>query len=371
MKKYISLMLSMVLMLTMLAACGGGDEGSESEVSNIEVGIVLPTRDETRWIQDEASLSSTLENAGFTSEVKFSEGSTATELSNVEDLIEKGMRVLILCSPDVNAAGAAVKAAKDADVQVICYDRLVNGTADVDYLVTFNSYEVGKIQGQFLIDKFAGKKDVPLYLYAGDAEDGNAFMLFAGAWSVLSNAVKGGQFAIQNCPAVAEFAGKELDLTKNHDDMEKILRTINTKWDAKEAAKLAEANLNAEKKGDVAILAPNDDTARALSDVFAANKEITSYVITGQDAELASLKYIQDGKQSMTVRKNTEELAAAACKMADAILKGQGAETNAEYDNGAKKVPALNVGTTMIDTEILKALVSEGVFNQDEINAAG
>ena len=195
-------------------------------------------------------------------------------------------------------------------------------------------------------------------------------MLFSGAWSVLSNAVKNGQFAIQNCPAVAAFAGKELDVTKNREDMEKILRTINTKWDGEEASKLAEANLKAEKKGEVAILAPNDDTARALSDTFAENKEVTSFVITGQDAELASLKYIQDGKQNMTVRKNTEELAAAVCKMAEAIFKGSGAETNAEYDNGVKKVPAFNVGTTMIDAEILKALVSEGVFNQDEINAA-
>lgn len=370
MKKYLALLLSIILMLTMLASCGGGDDEGESEVSDIEVGIVLPSRDETRWLQDEASFITALENSGFTSEVKYSEGSTATELSNVEELIEKGMKVLIICSPDVNAAGAALQAAKDADVKVICYDRLINGTDAVDYLVSFDSYEVGRAQGQYLIDRYAGGKDVPLYLYAGNAEDGNAFLLFAGAWSVLSNAVKNGQFVIQNCPAVAEFVGKELDITKNREDMEKILRTINTKWDGKEAANLAKANLSVEQKGNVAILAPNDGTARALADVFAKNKEVTGYVITGQDAEIASLKYIQDGKQSMTVRKNTAELTASACKMADKILKGEDPETNAEYDNGARKVPALNVGTTVVDAEVLKMLVAEGVFNQDEIDNA-
>lgn len=370
MKKYIALMLSIILMLTMLASCGGGEDEGGSKGGEVQVGIVLPSRTETRWLQDEVSLSTALENAGFTSEVKFSEGSTATELSNVEDLIDRGMKVLIICSPDVNAAGAAVQTAKDADVKVICYDRLINGIDAVDYLVTFDSYEVGKAQGQFLIDKYAGKKKVPLYLYAGNAEDGNAFQLFAGAWSVLSNAVKDGQFEIQNCPAIAGFAGKKLDITKNHEDLEKILRTINTKWDGEEAAKLAKANLKKHKKGAVAILAPNDGTARALADVFSEEDGVKSYVITGQDAEAASLKYIQEGKQSMTVRKNTEELASATCKMADKILKGEDPETNAEYDNGARKVPAFNVGTTVVDAEILKALISEGVFSQDDIDNA-
>lgn len=371
MKKYLALLLSMVLALSLLTACGGGDSAeSEESADKVEVGIVLPTKDESRWIQDEASFTTALENAGFTSEVKYSMGSTATELSNVEDLVERGIKVLVLCSPDAKAAGAAVKTAKDNNVTVICYDRLVSGTDDVDYFVTFDSYAIGKAQGQYLLDKFAGKKDVPLYMYAGDAEDANSFLLFTGAWSVLGNAVKSGQFSIQNCPAVAGFAGKELDAAKNHDDLEKILRTINTEWDPSKAAALAEANLNANKKGDVAVLAPNDGTARAISDVFAANKEVKSFVITGQDADYASLKAIQEGKQSMTVRKDTSELAAATCAMAQKILAGESPETNSEYNNGVKDIPSFGAGFTVVDAVNLPDLISEGIYSQDEIDAA-
>lgn len=371
MKKYLALLLSMVLALSLLTACGGGDSAeSEESADKVEVGIVLPTKDESRWIQDEASFTTALENAGFTSEVKYSMGSTATELSNVEDLVERGIKVLVLCSPDAKAAGAAVQKAKEAGATVICYDRLISGTGDVDYFVTFDSYEIGKAQGQYLLEKYAGKKDVPLYLYAGNAEDENSFLLFAGAWSVLSNAVKGGQFSIQNCPAVASFAGKELDIVKNRADLEKILRTINTKWNSDEAAKLAAANLKGKKKGDVAILAPNDETARSIAATFKADKDVKSYVITGQDADLASLKAIQESRQTMTIRKDTGELADVTCNMVKKILEGGKVETTSEYDNGVKKVPAVGAGFAVVDASNLPDLISEGVFSQDEIDDA-
>ena len=374
MKKYLALLLAMIVALTTLAACGGGGEvsGSDTASGEIQAGIVLPTKDELRWVQDEVSFQTALENAGFTSEVTFSEGSTAVERSNVEDVIDKGMKVLVICSEDADAAAKAVETAKDAGVTVICYDRLISGTDAVDYYVTFDSYAVGQAQGQYLLDKFAGKKDVPLYLYAGNASDNNSFIFFSGAWSVLNKAVKDGQFAVQNCPAIAEYAGKELDAKKDHAAMEKILRTINTGWDSETTKKLAEANLKSEKekKGDVAILAPNDTTARALADTFSANKDVKSYVVTGQDAELASLKYIQDGKQNMTVRKDTSELAKATCDMVNKILAGEKAETNSTYDNDAKEVPSYGIACSVVDSESLKQLISDGVYSQEDIDNA-
>ena len=264
-----------------------------------------------------------------------------------------------------NASGKSLE-----KLTVICYDRLISGTDDVDYFVTFDSYEIGKAQGQYLLEKYAGKKDVPLYLYAGNAEDENSFLLFAGAWSVLSNAVKGGQFSIQNCPAVASFAGKELDIVKNRADLEKILRTINTKWNSDEAAKLAAANLKGKKKGDVAILAPNDETARSIAATFKADKDVKSYVITGQDADLASLKAIHESRQTMTIRKDTGELADVTCNMVKKILEGGKVETTSEYDNGVKKVPAVGAGFAVVDAANLPDLISEGVFSQDEIDDA-
>lgn len=122
MKKFLALMLTLTLVLGTLAACGGGGGGEESSDGGdggVQVGIVLPTKDEPRWLQDEASFTTALENAGFTSEVMFSQGSTATELSNVESLVEKGVKVLVICAQDAAAAGQAVKAAKDAGVTVV------------------------------------------------------------------------------------------------------------------------------------------------------------------------------------------------------------------------------------------------------------
>jgi putative multiple sugar transport system substrate-binding protein len=375
MKKFLALMLTLVLVLGTLAACGGGGGGESADSGDsgdgVQVGIVLPTKDEPRWIQDQTSFETALADAGFTSEVMFSQGAVATELSNVESLIEKGVKVLVICAHDATAAGAAVQAAKDAGVTVVCYDRLITDTDAVDYYVTFNSFEVGKAQGQYLIDKYNGKTDVPLYLYSGAVTDNNAFIFFSGAWSVLTKAVESGQFKVANCDAIADYVGKELDATADREALSKILGTITTDWNFDVAKKLAEGNLvanDAALKGDVAILAPNDGTARGIADAFGADGDVKSWVITGQDAEMASLKYIQDGKQSMTVWKNTANLAKATCDMVSAILAGSTPETGATYNNGNKDVPSFEEAVIVVDADTLPGLIEDGSFSQDAID---
>lgn len=374
MKKYLALALSLILMLGMLAACGGGDSADTGDAGEgTQVGIVLPTKDEPRWLQDEASFKTALEGAGFTSEVMFSQGSTATELSNVEALLEENIQVLVICAQDASAAGAAVQAAKDAGVTVVCYDRLITDTDAVDYYVTFDSFAVGVAQGQYLIDKYEGKKDVPLYLYSGAVTDNNAFIFFSGAWSVLNKAVADGQFVVKNCEAIADYSGKELDATADREALSTILGTITTDWDFNKAKSLAEANLGAngaDAKGDVAILAPNDGTARAIADAFSADGDVTSFVVTGQDAELASLKYIQDGKQSMTVWKNTATLAQVTCDMVSEILGGGTPATDAQYNNGNKDVPSTQAEIVVVDADKLTELIGDGSFSQDDIDNA-
>ena len=369
MKKYLVMTLSLILMITMLVSCGGGEESGASEES-VQVGVVLPTKDEARWLQDEVSLRTSLEKAGLTYDILFSQGTTTTELSNVESLLDENIKVLVICSPDTNAAAKAVQEAKNKGVAVVCYDRLIEGIDAVDYYVTFDSYAVGAQQGQYLIDKYAGKKDVPLYIFGGRRDEYNSYLLLAGAWSVLSNAVKNGQFAVQNCPAIAEYAGKTLDVEKDYETLTKILGTINTEWNGEEAAKFAKASLKSGKKGEVAVLAPNDETARAIADVFSEDKGVKKYVITGQDADLQSLKYIMDGKQSMTVRKDTAELAEKTGEMAGKIIAGETPETNSEYNNGAKKVPSFGIATTVVDAETLPGLISDGTYNKEDIEDA-
>ena len=368
MKKILALILSLAMLTAMamsLASC--------AEEESVDVGIVLPTKEEPRWLQDETSFKEALDKAGFTSEVLFSQGKSDVELSNVEALLEKNIKVLVICAQDATAAGAAVNKAQAAGVKVVCYDRLITGTEAVDYYVTFNSFSVGVAQGQYLIDAYKDKTGVPLYIYSGAVTDNNAFIFFAGAWSVLNKAVADGQFVIQNCPDIAEYVGKELDPEKDHEVLANILGKITTNWDFATAKTLAEANLvdaDAAAKGDVAILAPNDGTARAIADAFSADAAVTSYVITGQDAEMASLKYIQDGKQSMTIWKDTSILCPATCQMVSDILGGKTPETGATYYNQVKDIPTNVSAVTAVDKDKLAELIAAGTFDQAKIDAA-
>ena len=323
------------------------------------VGVVLPTKDEPRWIQDETRFKNAFTKAGYDVEILFSEGDSAKEKSNVDSLIAKGIKVLIICPQDGTAAAAAAEAARSAGVRVIAYDRLILNTAAVDYYVTFDSLAVGAAQAQYLVNHASGSGN-PLYLYAGAASDNNAFLFFQGAWTVLQPKIADGSFVIKNSSEAIALKDKP---TLSHDEMSKIISQITTNWDANSAKKLAQANLatgTTADKGDVFILAPNDGTARAVADAFTADRDVTSYVVTGQDAEVASIQYIIDGKQSMTVLKDVRTLVADAIGAAITYLEGNTPPETNTYNNGKIDVPAKpsevisvdkdNIQTTVIDT---------------------
>jgi len=327
----------------------------------VDIGIVLPTKDEPRWIQDETRFNDALKTAGYTAEILFSQGSSATEKQNVESLITKGVKVLIICPQDATAAGAAVEEARAAGIKVISYDRLIRDTAAVDYYVTFDSVSVGKAQGQYLIDKATGKGN-PLYLYAGAASDNNAFLFFEGAWDVLQPKVVDGTFVIKNSSQAVALQNKA---TLTRDEMGKIIGQITTDWKFDVAKNLAEANLTVAKaadKGTVYILAPNDGTARAIADAFAADKDVTKYYVTGQDAEIPSVQYIIDGKQSMTVLKDVRTLVKDAIAAAVAYLTGGAPEKTTTYNNGKIDVPAKPSAVVSVDKSNVKAAVIDSGY---------
>lgn len=343
---------------TTTTTTNAGDDGS------LQVGIVLPTKDEPRWLQDQAQFEKILGDAGFTNQVLFSQGSSATEKTNVETLLSKGVDVLIICPQDGAAAAAAVEAAKAEGVTVIAYDRLITGTEAVDYYVTFDSFAVGEAQGQYLIDNAPTGTDIPLYLYAGAATDNNAFIFFEGAWSVLQPKIADGTFKIANSSEAEALKGKA-SLTR--EEMAAIIGQVSTDWDFNTAKSKAEANLTiagADMKGDVLVLAPNDGTARSIADVFASDKDITSYVVTGQDSEKASVQYIIDGIQSMTVFKDTRTLAQDSVEMAITILKGETPATDSSYNNEVKDVPAKQTNIVVVTKDnVTQALIDSGYYD--------
>jgi len=332
----------------------------------LAVGIVLPTREEPRWIQDETRFREALEAEGYDVEILFSQGDSAVELANVEQLITRGVQVLILTPHDGAAAAAAAEAANSAGVKVIAYDRLILNTDAVDYYVTFDSIAVGAAQAQYLVDNAEGT-DNPLYLYAGAATDNNAFLFFEGAWNVLQPKIADGTFRIVNSSeAVALQDNAEL----TRDEMGQIIGQITTEWDFDTAKSLAEANLTAapaEDKGDVFILAPNDGTARAIADAFGADADVSSYIVTGQDAEIASVQYIIDGLQSMTVLKDVRTLVADAIAAAVAYLTGSTPPETNTYNNGTIDVPAKPSEVISVDqSNVQEVIIDSGYWDASE-----
>lgn len=366
--KLLVLALALVLVVSMFAACGGSgaNTGEEESSGTVDIGIVLPTKDEPRWVQDETRFKDALATTDYSVEILFSQGSSAKEKENVDALIAKGIKTLIICPQDGAAAAAAVQAAKAEGINVISYDRLITDTDAVDYYVTFDSVAVGAAQGQYLVDNAKGTGE-PLYLYAGAASDNNAFLFFEGAWSVLQPKIADGTFVIANSSEAEALKGKA---TLSRDEMSKIIGQVTTNWDFNEAKNKAESHLTAapgSMKGDVAILAPNDGTARAIADAFAADTAVTSYVVTGQDAEIASVQYIIDGKQSMTVFKDVRTLVRDAIDMAVTLLEGSTPATTGSYNNGTIDVKAKQTEVIVVDQSNVKAaMIDSGYYTASE-----
>ncbi len=354
-----SLLAVFALAALILSACGGGRTATVAP-SKLSVGIVLPTKDEPRWIQDETIFKNALASASFDAEILFSQGDSAKEKANVEDLITKGVKVIILCPQDGSAAAAAAEAARAAGVKVISYDRLILNTDAVDYYVTFDSIAVGAAQAQYLVDKASGSGN-PLYLYAGAASDNNAFLFFEGAWNVLQPKIADGTFVIKNS-SEAEALQDKAKLTR--EEMGAIIGQVSTNWDFNTAKTLAESNLtaaSADDKGDVFILAPNDGTARAIADAFAVDSDVSSYIVTGQDAEVASIQYIIDGKQSMTVLKDVRTLVADALSAAETYIGGGTPPQTHTYNNGTFDVPAKPSVVIAVDqANVQEAIIDSG-----------
>jgi putative multiple sugar transport system substrate-binding protein len=331
-------------------------------VAPLTIGVVLPTFVQGMAYFDVAE--STIGTAGYRAQVLYSRD-VATERADVDALIGRGAKVVILFAQDGTAAAAAVGDARAAGVKTIAYDRPVRGTASLDYLVSFDNLAVGRAQAQYLVDRAGATKGDNLYLYAGPPTDANAFAFLEGAWELLQPKIADGTFVIRNSPAAVGVQGNP---TLTRDQLAAIIAEVNTGWDPATARALAARQLAAlgpAEKGTAFVLAPNDGTARALWDAFDADLDVTTAYITGQDADKASVQAIIDGRQGMTVLKDHRALWSAAIAAAAAFLARRPPVENATYDNGVVTVPARllpivavtrqNVQATLIDTGYFRA----------------
>ena len=366
MKKFLALTLVAIMILSLCAcgAAGGEKEATEAPAKDGDlIGIVLPTKEETYWLGCQKYLEQEL--AGYNYEILYSQHDSAVERTNVETFINKGAKYLVYCAFDAEAAASTAEAAKAAGLTIICYDRLITNTEAVDYYVTFDSKAVGRAQAKYLIEQAGDKKGINLYMYCGALTDNNSILFFEGVWEVLQPALADGTFTVRNCDKAIELK----DVAEpTRDQLVSIMQTIDTEWSMPTCKSLAEAHLGAvdkEAKGDVFVLGPqDDDCARALSDAFHADADVTSVIVTGADGTEGSVQYIIDGLQSMTVFKDTVNLAIGTRQIIDALVKGETPETNSVYNNGVKDVPSIQTDVVTVTADnIAEVFFDTGIYD--------
>lgn len=359
MKKLLVLVMAIALVLSMVACTPKKD-------ATLDIGIVLPTQNEERWTQDKDRFEAAAANTDYSMEILFSEGDSAVEATNIDTLISKGVKVLIICAHDSEAAKAAVQRAIDAGVKVIAYDRIID-LAGVSFYVTFDSMVVGNQQGQFLIDNATGTGN-ELYLFSGGTWEGNAPLFFRGAWETLQPKIADGTFKVMNIPSHTAYMNKAVLTTE---EALVMMKQADTNWSPEDTATLAanHATTYPASGTKAYFLAPNDFTSRAIHDAF-MNAGVTDVIITGQDADILSVARVQEGTQSMTVLKDVRTLVATAIEIADLLLKGEALPAATHY-YGEAKVPAVPASVVVVTPENVNVeIVDSGYYTQEQIDAA-
>lgn len=358
MKKLVSLLLVLVMVLGLCVGCGAKDE--------LDIGIVLPTKDEDRWLADEAKFLELIEEKGYKAEIMYSQADPGIEKTNVEALIEKGIKVLIICPFDGAAAASTVEMAKEEGVQIISYDRMISDTEAVDYYVAFESAKMGEAMGQYLVDQAAayGGTGLNLYMYSGALTDNNSFTYFLGNWTALQPKIADGTFIVRN----SEVAMKYKDiLDLSYDQLYEIMQSVDTEWTPSVAKSLAEADLTKaapEEKALSFITAPDDNTARAVADAFMADADVQEFRLAGCDGVEGSVQYIIDGKQDMTVFGNPAMITVSAMELADKLIKGEEVAVTETLNNGAKDVNVVRCDVqTVTRDNLIEVWFDGGVYD--------
>jgi putative multiple sugar transport system substrate-binding protein len=327
------------------------------------VGITMPTVSLERWNNDGAQLKAALEKLGYTTMLDYAENKNELQISQLENQINEGADILVIASIDGSALGPTLAKAKAAGITVIAYDRLLMQTEDVDYYATFDNYKVGQLQGEYIVetldlDNAAGPFN--LEPFAGSPDDNNAGLFFQGAWDVLKPYIDEGKLVIQS--EIGKTAG---DNWMNIGILE---------WKSATAQSEMENRLNtfySDKKVDV-VLSPNDSLALGIAQALETNGYKVGVdwpILTGQDADKANVQNIIDGKQAMTVWKDTRDLAAQVSVMVGQVVKGTAVDTNSQdYNNGVKTVPSYLLTPTVVTKDLVQsALIDSGFISASDV----
>ncbi|NIK79905.1 putative multiple sugar transport system substrate-binding protein [Paenibacillus castaneae] len=369
MKKALTLFVITSLIMV-LAACGGNN-GGNTEVGGAKkggsggsakgsVGISMPTKSSERWVGDGANMKKEFEALGYTVDLQYAEDVIENQVSQIENMITKGAKVLVIASIDGESLTDVLQKAADQDIKVIAYDRLIKNSEHVSYYATFDNFKVGVLQASYLEEKLGlkeGKGPFNIELFAGSPDDNNAYFFFDGAMSVLKPYIDSGKLVVKS----------------KQTNMEQV---ATLRWDGATAQSRMDNLLSANYANDTvhAVLSPYDGISIGIISSLkgvgygSANKPMP--IISGQDAELASIKSIIAGEQTSTVFKDTRELAKVAVSMVEAVIEGKEAQVNdtETYNNGVKVVPSYLLEPVSVDKDNYKqVLVDSGYYTEGEL----
>lgn len=354
-RKRIGMMgLALVLTAGTVFAGAGQQGGAKSKGS---IGIAMPTRSSQRWISDGESVKKGIEELGYTGDLQYGDDVIENQVAQIENMITKGVKALVVASIDGESLTAVLEKAHDAGIPVIAYDRLIRNSPYVDYYVSFDNYKVGRQMGDILVKGLnldAATAESPKYIevFGGSPDDNNAYFFYNGAMDVLKPYFDKGVLVIGSGQQGMDRVGT-------------------LRWDGATAQARMDNLLSAfyTSRTIDGVLSPYDGISlgiiSSLKGVGYGSAGKPMPIVGGQDAELPSIKAILVNEQYATVFKDTRSLAAATVKMLSAIMAGQVAEVNntVDYENGSTKdgkkyiVPSMLLQSTEIYKENVKSIL--------------
>ena len=324
------------------------------------VGVSMPTKSSARWIDDGNNMVKELKGAGYSVDLQYAEDDIPNQLAQIENMVTKGVKVLVIASIDGTTLSDVLQKAADKGVKVIAYDRLIKKSKNVDYYATFDNFKVGVLQATSLVDALKlkeGKGPFNIELFGGSPDDNNAFFFYDGAMSVLKPYIDSGKLVVRS---------KQMGMDK--------VGTL--RWDGAVAQARMDNLLSAFYTKDKvhAVLSPYDGLSigilSSLKGVGYCTAEQPCPFVSGQDAEVQSVKSIIKGEQYSTIFKDTRELAKVTVKMVDAVMSGKQPEVNdtKTYNNEVKVVPSYLLVPVPVDkTNFEQVLIGSGYYKADQL----
>lgn len=365
MKKFLAAASAIVVACSM-ASCGAKKETSKQATVKKTIGIAMPSQKLERWNNDGESLKSQFEQAGYSVDLRFSENDADQQNADINGMLKDGVDLLLIAAVDGTTLSDTLTVAKEKNIPVVAYDRLIMDTDALTYYVSFDNYAVGKLQGEFVKSKLyltSTTSEYNIEFVAGDAGDNNARYFFNGAYDVLKPYIDNNTLHIRSGKNTFEqVATKEWSSEIAEQNMKETL-----------------ASYYKDTELHVALCA-NDSTALGVANALASDyKGKNTPIITGQDGDVANLKNIVDGTQSMTVYKNVHDEAAVAFEVCRMLLDGdiptsklagefENIKVNYDsesYNNGVRYIQSYLLVPNVITSENLQLLVDNGSYKWD------